>query len=469
MIKSLYVRTVLVFVGVVIASLIFGFFLATRLYSNSIKELGEEQLIESGKRIIMMIQKAPEAQSAASLDEVTSNIVLIPVFKVKIVDERGASVKYGSEIDPKAQFSITPAQYGHVIKGGIYRGTLLANQEDKHGPETTLIGLPFEFRDRPYALFISPELNDLLDVFRRVMLTVLFSVLATGSLLILLASRFIVKPLQRLTRATKRMAQGDFGIKLQTKRKDEIGALTASFNEMAKSLRMLDQMRSDFVNNVAHEFQSPLTSITGFSKALRTKPMDEAGRQHYLTIIEEESQRLARLSANLLRLSVLQQDQGPVHPVYYRLDEQIRRIIIASEPQWSVRGIEFELELEDLTIHGDKDSLDQVWHNLISNSIKFSQDASCIEITLKQVGELAVITVRDHGKGIPPEEQQRIFTPFYKVDQSRDYAVKGNGLGLSIVKRIVDLHHGEITVSSAPGVETVFTVRLPLHADGHVS
>ncbi|SDX14316.1 cell wall metabolism sensor histidine kinase WalK [Paenibacillus sp. CF384] len=466
MIKSLYVRTVLVFVGVVIASLIFAFFLATRLYSTNIKELGEEQLIESGKRIIMMIQKAPEAQSAASLDEVTSNIVLIPVFKVKIVDEHGIAVKYGNVSDLGAQFHVTTEQYEHVIRGGIFRGTVAAFPGDRHGPETALIGLPFEFRDHPYALFVSPELNDLLDVFRRVMLTVLFSVLAMGSLLILLASRFIVKPLQRLTRATKRMAQGDFGIKLQTKRKDEIGVLTASFNEMAKSLRMLDQMRSDFVNNVAHEFQSPLTSITGFSKALRTKPMDESGRQHYLMIIEEESQRLARLSANLLRLSVLQQDQGPVHPTSYRLDEQIRRIIIASEPQWSVRGIEFELELEDLTIQGDEDSLDQVWHNLISNSIKFSQDKGCIGIRLQQVGEMAVITVRDHGIGIPQEEQQHIFTSFYKVDKSRDYAVKGNGLGLSIVKRIVDLHHGEIAVTSLPGVETVFTVWLPLEVGG---
>ncbi|WP_308635120.1 sensor histidine kinase [Paenibacillus silvisoli] len=465
MIKSLYVRTVLVFVGVVIVSLILAFFLATKLYSNSIKSMGEEQLIESGKRIIMMIQNAPEAKTASTLREATGNIMLTPVFQVKIVDERGAVVKYSRGVDPNAQLPITSEQYEHVISGGIYRGVVDLHPRETHGSELMLIGLPFEFREQPYALFISPELNELFDIFRRVMLTVLLSVLAMGSLLILLASRFIVKPLQRLTRATKRMAQGDFGIVLQTKRKDELGVLTASFNEMAGSLRMLDQMRSDFVNNVAHEFQSPLTSITGFTKALRTKPMDEAGRRHYLTIIEEESQRLARLCSNLLRLSVLQQDRQPAHPASYRLDEQIRRIIIASEPQWSAKGIEFDLDMPDMTIYADEDSLDQVWHNLISNSVKFSKDNGTIGITLAERDGTAVVTVRDYGKGIPPEEHQHIFTPFYKVDKSRDYAVKGNGLGLSIVKRIVELHHGEISVASVPAKETAFTVTLPLQPD----
>ncbi|RAP77615.1 sensor histidine kinase [Paenibacillus montanisoli] len=462
MIKSLYVRTVLVFIAVVIVSLLFAFFLATWLYSNSIKSLGEEQLIATGKRIIEMIRKEPGTGDSARLEEVKSDI-LLPGLKVNIVDEHGAVVKFSSEVSRVAQIPITSEQYEHVIKGGIYRGLVKAKAEDRHGPDQLLIGLPFEYRDRSYALFISPEINELLDVFRRVMLTVLGSVLAMGSLLILLASRFIVKPLQRLTRATKRMAQGDFGIVLQSKRKDELGVLTASFNEMARSLRMLDEMRSDFVNNVAHEFQSPLTSITGFTKALRTKPMNEAERRHYLTIIEEESQRLARLCANLLRLSVLQQDLRPAHPASYRLDEQIRRIIIASEPQWSAKQLEFDLELPDMTIYADEDSLDQVWHNLISNSIKFSKDKGSIGITLEERDGMAVVTVRDHGKGIPPEEQQHIFTPFYKVDKSRDYAVKGNGLGLSIVKRIVQLHHGKIGVTSVPDQETAFSVKLPLH------
>ncbi|SEM58199.1 cell wall metabolism sensor histidine kinase WalK [Paenibacillus sp. OV219] len=455
MIKSLYVRTVFIFIFAVMVSLLLAFFVATQLYSNQVQDLSDSQMIVTGKQIISIIQKLPPGNS-----EVFEAAVTMPNFRVKIVDQTGATIAYSDGGSGK-KMPILDRQVNQVISGGVYHGTVSPDRKQR-GPVHFLTGLPFQYRDKPYALFISPEIDKLLELFRKVTFTILLSVLAVGSLLSVLASSYIVKPVQRLTIATKRMAQGDFALTLQSKRKDEIGVLTASFNEMAGSLRMIDKLRSDFVNNVAHEFQSPLTSITGFTKALRTKTMEEVQRQHYLQIIEEESQRLSRLSANLLRLSVLEHDKKPAHPSTFRLDEQIRRIIIASEPQWHANGLTPDLTLDDVTIFGDEDSLNQVWHNLISNSIKFAKN-SVLAISLAVQEGMAVVTVSDQGKGIPQEELAHIFTPFYKVDKSRDYAVKGNGLGLSIVKRIVELHEGTIEVSSKPDVETVFTVRLPLN------
>ncbi|REE78966.1 signal transduction histidine kinase [Paenibacillus taihuensis] len=455
MIKSLYVRTVFIFIFAVIVSLFLAFMLATRLYSQQVQDLSDKQMIDSGKQIISIIQKLPPGSS-----EVFEAAIRMPGFRVGIVDADGTILAYSGASSGK-QMPLKASQVQHVIKGGVYHGLLVQN--GNHHGQQLLTGLPFQYHDHPYALFISPELDKLFELFRRVMFTILLSVLAFGSLMTLLASSYIVKPILRLTIATKRMAQGDFSIGLQSKRKDEIGVLTESFNEMAGSLQTIDQLRSDFVNNVAHEFQSPLTSIAGFTKALRTKKMEDEQRQHYLQIIEEESLRLSRLSANLLRLSVLEHDKKPAHPSFYRLDEQIRRIIIASEPQWHASGLAPELSLADVTIFGDEDSLDQVWHNLISNSIKFAKN-SVLAISLAVHDGMAVVTVRDQGKGIPAEALAHIFTPFYKVDKSRDYAVKGNGLGLSIVKRIVELHQGSIEVSSTPNLETVFTVRLPLNA-----
>ncbi|QHW33757.1 HAMP domain-containing histidine kinase [Paenibacillus rhizovicinus] len=456
MIRSLYVRTVLIFIAAVIISLGVSFMLAIHMYSRNVTSLAEDQMIASGKKIIRELGDAPPE----SLQTVLENAVDVPGLRVKIMDENGKTISYGDGGSGE-KTPISPSQLKPVLQGGIYRGTV-TYIHDHHKTASLLIGLPFQLHDQSYALYITPELSKLLDMFRKFTLTVFGCVLLAGSLLILLAARYIVKPVQMMTEATKRMAKGDFGIVLRTKRKDELGVLTDSFNEMAGSLRMLDKLRSDFVNNVAHEIQSPLTSISGFSKALRTKTMTEEGRKHYLTIIEEESQRLSRLSANLLRLSVLQQDQQLHHPGYFRLDEQIRRSIIASEPQWHEKGIEPELDLDDVTIYGDADSLEQVWHNLISNSIKFTEPQGEITITLRLIDGMAVAVVRDNGHGIGHEELQHIFTPFYKADKARDYAVKGNGLGLSIVKAIIDVHGGSIEAESEPGVHTLFTVRLPI-------
>jgi signal transduction histidine kinase len=231
---------------------------------------------------------------------------------------------------------------------------------------------------------------------------------------------------------------------------------------MAKELGMLDQMRQDFVANVSHEIQSPLTSISGFSKALKNKTMDETKRIHYLTIIEEESERLSRLSENLLKLSSLQYELHPFHPQYYRLDEQLRGIVIACEPLWGLKQQRIDLELAEVTIQADEDQLNQVWLNIIHNSIKFTPDKGAISIELKVKSGSAVVTITDSGVGIPAEELDDIFKPFYKVDKARSGSTGGSGLGLSIVKRIVDIHQGDIEVTNAPTGGTVITLKLPL-------
>ncbi|MEX1029682.1 MAG: HAMP domain-containing sensor histidine kinase [Paenibacillaceae bacterium] len=287
-------------------------------------------------------------------------------------------------------------------------------------------------------------------------------VLGFGSLIILGAARYLVKPMHDFTVATKRIAQGDFSVRLITKRKDEIGILTNSINHMARELGMLDKMRQDFVANVSHEIQSPLTSISGFSKALKNKTMDESSRQHYLSIIEQESERLSRLSESLLQLSSLQYEHHPFIPKPFRLDEQIRSVIIACEPLWTSKQLVLDVDLEETVIEADEDQLSQVWLNLLSNSIKFSPEHVGIRIELQVRRGFAVLKVSDNGIGIAEEELDAIFEPFYKVDKSRDRGIHGSGLGLSIVKRIIDIHSGTIEVSSKIGNGTDMTVKLPL-------
>lgn len=323
------------------------------------------------------------------------------------------------------------------------------------------VGIPFQEDGNQYAIFLTIERNQFEEQFMSSIHLMYLVILFFGSLLIIIAARYVVHPLIKLTEATRNMAKGNFEIELPTKRKDEIGTLSASFNEMAKELGKLDQTRRDFVSNVSHEIQSPLTSISGFSKALKQKKIDDEKRIRYLNIIEEESDRLSRLTRNLLRLSHLQHGQLQLSLSRFRLDEQLRNVVIGLEPQWSGKNLKIDIHLKEITIEADEDQLKQVWTNLINNSIKFTPPDGNITIQAKLQNNIILVSIADTGIGISPEERKDIFKPFHKVDKSRDPSIKGNGLGLSIVKQIIDLHHGDVEVSEGPERGAQFIIKLP--------
>ena len=189
--------------------------------------------------------------------------------------------------------------------------------------------------------------------------------------------------------------------------------------------------------------------------------MNEETRNRYSKIIEQESERLSRLGRNLLHLSHLQHDQHKLNLATYRLDEQLRSVVIGLEPQWSAKDIQFNIQLEPITVQADEDQLKQVWTNLINNSIKFTPVQGNIVIEATVNNNQITVSITDNGVGIPKEERKDIFKPFHKVDKSRDSSIKGNGLGLSIVKQIIDLHHGHIEVSESPRGGAKFIVTIP--------
>ncbi|WP_391559850.1 ATP-binding protein [Robertmurraya sp.] len=327
--------------------------------------------------------------------------------------------------------------------------------------QVPVVGIPFSDNGKSYALFISVERNKVEEETMNSIHLMYVFILFLGSLLVIIGARYVVNPLVRLTEATRKMAQGNFKIELPTKRKDEIGVLSTSFNEMARELGKLDQMRQEFVANVSHEIQSPLTSISGFSKALQQKQVNEETRNRYLKIIEQESERLSRLGRNLLQLSHLQHDQHKLTLATYRLDEQLRSVVIGLEPQWSAKDIIVDIHLEPITVEADEDQLNQVWMNIINNSIKFTPAQGKIAVEATVNNNQITVSISDNGVGIPKEERKDIFKPFHKVDKSRDPSIKGNGLGLSIVKQIVDLHRGHIEVSESPWGGAKFIVTIP--------
>ncbi|TDF99437.1 sensor histidine kinase [Paenibacillus piri] len=267
---------------------------------------------------------------------------------------------------------------------------------------------------------------------------------------------------QILIDAVRQIARGDFNVKLTIKRDDNFGKLIDSINHMAVQLNQMEQMRQEFISNVSHEIQSPLTSIAGFARVLQEGEPTLEERMHYLSIIETESKRLSKLSENLLKLTSLESDQHPFEPKRYRLDKQLRNLILACEPQWSGKSIEMEASLAEMHIEADEDMMSQVWVNLLNNSIKFTTDGGTIRVDLQRRDRQAVIRIADTGIGMSAEDCEHVFERFFKVDKSRNRELGGSGLGLSIVKKIIDLHKGAVSVQSKPGEGTIFTVVLPV-------
>ena len=303
----------------------------------------------------------------------------------------------------------------------------------------------------------SRDFNLYLGVFPRIGVSLVLS-LVLFLLLSVLASVKISKPISEITQATRQIQEGDFTIRLPENRSGEVGELMRSFNSMTEALSRTAYLQKDFISSISHEFRTPIASIRGFARLLQMPGLDENSRQEYVGMIAQESDRLSRLSDTLLRLSALERQMAPASLSAFRLDEQIRQVILQLEPAWSSRQIDWQLDLAPVTVESDAELLVQVWINLIQNAVKFSDDGGVIEIRVQQT-DMAEVVITDHGVGMSEETMARIFDRFYQGDTSRSH--EGVGLGLCLVKRIMDILGGEIRVRSVLGEGSSFRARLP--------
>lgn len=307
-------------------------------------------------------------------------------------------------------------------------------------------------------LALNIRANELTQFLMGMRSTIFFSAII-GSLLIVTALRVIIKPIKKVSAATREVAKGNFAQSLTTKSIDEIGQLIDNFNRMTVELNKNEYLKKDFVSSVSHEFKTPITSIEGFARLLKSNNITKEQSHEYADIIIKETERLANLSSNLLKLSLLDGDGfEPIKARFY-LDEQIRSVILLLENQWSEKDIELDIEFDEVFYNGNQELLSQVWINLIQNAIKFSPVKGKISILLKVIENSVVFTVSDNGPGIPEEYADKVFDRFFKADKSRSR--EGNGLGLSIVRRIVEISGGSVFFTNKEGRGTVFTVTLP--------
>ena len=288
---------------------------------------------------------------------------------------------------------------------------------------------------------------------------VLLSLLIGASISALLGKWFF-GPITQLSDAMKKVADGDFSVRLTAdKGIREIEDIYANFNLMAKDLGATEILQTDFVSNVSHEFKTPINAIEGYATLLQGDENLSPEMEQYVEKILFNTKRLSGLVGNILLLSKVDNQVIQSRVSTFRLDEQIRQSVVLLEPKWEEKDLEFDVDLERVEYTGDESMLMHVWNNIIGNAIKFDPQGGYVGIKMKQRDGEITVTVEDSGPGVDEEAKKHIFDRFYQADSS--HKEEGNGLGLALVKRIVDANKGRVTVENRIAGGCRFTVVLP--------
>ncbi len=291
-----------------------------------------------------------------------------------------------------------------------------------------------------------------------------FVMIAFGIIVGIVLSFFIglllLNPIKKLQSAMNQVAEGDLSITVEEKSSfDEIENINHSFNIMMKELRSNQVVQKDFISNVAHEFKTPLSAIDGYATLLQDESLTNEERIEYARVILETTASMSELVGNILLLSKTTNQEIVFDKMKYSLDEQIRKIIVQLEPKWSVKNIDFDVDLDEITILSNENLMFNVWRNLIENAIKFTKENTKIILSLKVQNQNIIFKVIDQGEGINEEDKKYIFNKFYQADTS--HKQEGNGLGLTLVKDILRLFNGHIEVENVIPNGCCFTVELP--------
>lgn len=444
---------------IIIASGLIAFIMTNIHYHIKLKPVNDEKTKNIAHQISHIVQEG-------SVDDISGYLSsLAPLgYKIYLVDEHMNSKTYGNpfrseQLDEKVIKKVLNGEKYHGIKEFPWKPFITGFYNNKL---ENSVGIPLEVDGETFALFVRSDTEIMFGEMRVFLAVLVVVMLLLTFIFVLISTQFIVDPIRKLREATKKIAAGNYHIKLNSiRRKDEIGRLASDFMKMSTYLKNHEEKRQEFVSNVSHEIQSPLTSIQGFSQALQNEILSEEEKRYYLSIIEKESRRMSGLSEQLLTLSFLDQKEGLDEITLFNVADQLGDIISTTEWQWREKDLVIELNLTPVEIKGDPKLLHQVWMNLVTNAIRYTPSGGKITIDIKEDKSKVRVVVTDTGIGISEEHQAQLFERFFIADKARTRTSPSTGLGLSIAQKIIELHNGTIMVDSTSGEGTTFTVTLP--------
>ena len=445
--KSIYSKLIFGFFITIVASFSVAGFVSLRLNDQQIESTVEEDLITTNDYVSKVISNI----NIENRDDIIDLYAKSSEMAITCYSSSEGYVAYGNK-----KYNPTPEQMMAMFKS--------TNNElsFKHHNEVLAYGTKNMINGQEYYIYVQKDTCGQKSAIANSAILILGCVFLTGSIVFLVIADIIVKPLTRLTNAIKELSNGNYNVRVDNVGQDEISKLNQGFNQMARQLAKQDETRQKFISDISHEFQTPLTSIQGFANILKEEDLPKEQRVKYANIILYNSKRLSSLAKNMLQLTLLDREEIELELTNYSLVEQMNRVISTQENQAMEKNIEivFEMPKKEIFIEGDEQRLEQVWTNIISNAIKYTNEGGLITITMKKNSKDIEISIEDTGIGMSKEVVSHIFERFYREDKARN--VEGNGLGLAIVKSIVDLHHGKIDILSQVDVGTNFIVRLPI-------
>lgn len=443
--KSIYSKLIIGFLLTSLLSFSICCFFTIRSYNRDSDQLALEELEHSSEHIADMIQ----------------------LIDVKNQDKILSDYSETSEMSFTVTCEGQTKSYGHVNKKLILTEdelkTLATSKEKTLRSEGIVSQYAKAFRidDQTYVITVQKDFSSTKDIFMKSYTSAAIIFMMTGSIVFLIVADIIVKPISRLTKVTDELAKGNYKVRVNYEGKDEISSLYASFNQMAVRLAKQETIRQQFISDVSHEFQTPLTAISGFATILKNENLTDEQRQKYADIILFNSNRLSHLSKNMLQLTLLDGEDTSLDKSEFPLIEQLNRVIEMEDNAALSKDIEIEFihPKKEFIIEADESRMEQVWINLLSNAIKYTNEHGVVTVEVRRTPTELQVRFEDTGVGMSQDAISHIFERFYRQDKSR--TIEGNGLGLSIVKRIIDLHHYKIDVESQEDVGSVFTVYIP--------
>ncbi len=445
--KSIYGKLILgFFVSILFSFSIAGYF-SLRKNSDEMGRLTNEELEMSADCIADFVESLDQDQLSHILENYADSTEMS--FYIKKEDEE--PVYYGDF----QQAQLLSDQETIQMMNDIGETMILQDSSLRKFAKS------YEIHGAKYLIFVQKDIGRNEMIFIDSGIIAVFCMLVAGSVTFLVIADIIVKPISRLNKATNELSKGNYRVRVNYTGNDEIARLNRSFNQMAQQLAKQEETRQQFISDVSHEFQTPLTAIQGFATILKNEQLPDEQRKKYADIILFHSKRLSALSKNMLQLTILEDEDVKLEITEFSLIEQLNRVIETQDNLALSKNIEIEYKIpkNDIRIEADESRLEQVWINLVNNAIKYTNPNGVVTITAKKTSKVVEVAIEDTGVGMSKEAVSHIFERFYRQDKSR--SVEGNGLGLSIVKRIVDLHHGTIDVESIEDGGSKFTVRLP--------
>lgn len=446
MMKSIYGKLICGFLITIVFSFSVAGYVALRSNYDQIEDMAKNELNATSEYVVGILNNLEDV----NINNIMNQYVISSEVNITLFSPSYGYYTYGDNKYAPSKETMTKYYYDES-KNGYYDER---KNIQSYGSKTNI-------KDMDVYVYVQKDTSYEKSIFANSAVLILGCVFLSGNIVFIAIADIIVKPITRLTNATKELSKGNYNVRVNYVGDDEISRLNQGFNQMAQQLAKQEETRQKFISDISHEFQTPLTAIQGFANILKEEDLPKEQRQKYADIILFHSKRLSTLSKNMLQLTLLEREEVDLEFTTFSIVEQLTRVISTQENQAILKDIEIEFEKprKNIMVYGDEQRLEQVWINIISNAIKYTDKGGLITIRIKKTSRDVEVSIEDTGHGMSKEVISHIFERFYREEKAR--SVEGNGLGLSIVKSIIDLHHGKIDVISQVDVGSTFIIKLP--------